>query len=315
MASVLVTGGAGFIGSHLCERLADQHEEVIVLDDFSSGSLANIADLERRGRARVRVIQDSITNIRAHGESLATIKVVYHLAALISGYYSLQDPEAYLATNIVGLIRLIDCIKHVPRVRVVFASSSALYGNNPTRLCSESTAVAPTTIYALSKCAGEQTLEIYSQKYGFDYVSLRFFSVYGPRQSPNHPYANVAGKFLHAAATGAPVRLYGDGEQSRDFVYVDDVVDALLLLSSSSQHKIYNIGTGIDTTINGLMDQIECITGQALKVERCGPWPNDIRAICADTSRLQREFGFSAGTTLANGLAHSFQYIRNRLVG
>jgi len=308
MAKTLVTGGAGFIGSHLCERLLAKGDEVIVLDNFSSGSRANLANLGDK----LHIIEDSLLNVKAHETALSGVTRVYHLAALISGYDSLHDPEAYVDVNTVGLLRLIEVLRGLKDVRLIFASSSTVYGNNPNPPCSETDSPSPLTMYALSKYNGEHTLSIYQSLYEFDYVCLRLFNVYGPRQSPNHPYANVTCKFSHAAANGQSVLLYGDGEQSRDFVYVDDVVDALLLVSDNSQHQLYNVGTGQDASINDLLREAGRAGGKPLEVERRGDWPNDIRAIRADISRIQEEFDFCPKVQLADGIDHTVQFFRNQ---
>jgi UDP-glucose 4-epimerase len=166
-------------------------------------------------------------------------------------------------------------------------------------------------MYALSKLTGEHTLRLYSELHGFDYVCLRLFNVYGPRQSPDHAYANVTCKFSYAAATGGGVRLYGDGEQSRDFVFVDDVVKALMLVSEpGSRHKIYNVGTGADASINTLLREAERLGGGKLAVEQHAAWANDIRVIRADVSRLEQEFGYRPEVKLADGLARTVEYFR-----
>lgn len=304
---VLVTGGAGFIGSHLCDRLIGGGTDVIVLDDFSSGARENIAHLG----GRVRIIEDSLLNIAAHADALAGVTRIYHLAALISGYDSLNEPETYVDTNLVGMLRLIDVAKGLPGVRIMFASSSTVYGNNPAPVCSEASEANPLTMYALSKLTGEHTLRLYSELHGFDYVCLRLFNVYGPRQSPDHAYANVTCKFSYAAATGGSVRLYGDGEQSRDFVFVDDVVKAFMLVSEpGSRHKIYNVGTGADASIKTLLREAERIGGGALAVEQHAAWANDICVIRADVSRLEQEFGYRPEVKLTDGLARTVEFFR-----
>jgi UDP-glucose 4-epimerase len=304
---VLITGGAGFIGSHLCDSLINAGAEVIILDDFSSGQRENIAHLD----GRVRLIEASVLDIARHREALTGVTRIYHLAALISGYDSLHEPEAYVDTNLVGLLRLIEVARTLPGVRIIFASSSTVYGNNLAPVCSETSEVNPLTMYALSKLTGEHTLRLYGELHGFDHVSLRLFNVYGPRQSPNHPYANVTCKFSYAAATGGGVQLYGDGEQSRDFVFVDDVVEALMLVSEpGSRHKIYNVGTGAAASIKTLLREVEKLAGSELEVKRHAAWANDIHWIRADVFRLEQEFGYRPRVTLADGLARTVEYFR-----
>lgn len=303
----LLTGGAGFIGSHLCDRLVAEGHEVVVVDDFSLGRWENIAHLG----GRIRVIEDSQVNISAHRGALEGVSRVYHLGALISGQDSLADPEAYLHANVTGLLRVLEVTGTLPGARIVFASSSTLYGDDPEPLRSESSAVAPPTIYALSKYAAELALAIYQVQHAYSYVSLRLFNVYGPRQNPDHPYANVTCKFSAAAAGDGRASLYGDGEQSRDFVYVDDVVDAFMLVSEASRHPVYNVGSGVSTSINRLLEHVAVAAHRPLSIERRPPWPNDIRAARADISRLATEFGFAPRVSLADGLSRTIEHFRH----
>ena len=309
MAKILVTGGAGFIGSHLCDRLVGEGHQVIVLDDLSSGRLRNIRQLQ----GKVRFIHDSVLSLPAYADVLAGVTRVYHLAALISSYDSLRNPDEYLDVNLRGLLRVIELSQRAPEVRIIFASSSTVYGNQSGAFCRESDYLAPMTVYALSKCAGEHLLAMYSSMYGFSYVCLRLFNVYGSRQSPDHPYANVTCKFSAAAACGAPILLYGDGEQSRDFVFVDDVVRALLLVADASAERIYNVGTGTDTKINQLVTALESLAGSHLTVTKMPAWPNDIREIRADVARLQKEFGFRPSVNISEGLRRTVDWFRSEV--
>jgi UDP-glucose 4-epimerase len=233
------------------------------------------------------------------------------LAALISGYESLKEPDAYLRANVQGLLRVIEACRTLDRPRIVFASSSTVYGIEGDGARSESTPPRPMTMYALSKLIGEQMLEMYRELVGYDDVSLRLFNVYGPRQRPDHPYANVTCRFSHAAAHGEPVTLYGNGSQSRDFVFVTDVVDALLRVAMPAPSRIYNIGTGRDTTLLTLLDTIERIGGYRLEVARREPWLNDIRTMRADVSKMHEELGIKTETTLRDGLEHTIAWFRN----
>jgi UDP-glucose 4-epimerase len=308
MARILVTGGAGFIGSHLCDRLAaDPTNEIVVIDDLSTGRLENLS----APRSRIRFIEDSVANISRHADQLRDVTRIYHLAALISSQDSLKEPKAYVDTNINGLLSLLAVCRQLQRPRIVFASSSTVYGASEGTVRRESDPARPITMYALSKYASEHILAMYQPLLGYDYVCLRLFNVYGPRQSPHHPYANVTCKFAEAAARGSSVRLYGDGAQSRDFVYVDDVVDAFLRLSSPTTNHIYNVGTGRDVTIGALLGLVETVGGRKLVVERCPPWPNDIRAIRADIARLRQDAGFEPRVSLADGLRKTIEFFRD----
>jgi UDP-glucose 4-epimerase len=303
-----VTGGAGFIGSHLVSRLAALGHEVVVLDDLSWGAEQNLPKV--RG---VEFIHDDVRNVAAHAGRLTTVTRVFHLAALISGYDSLKEPEAYVATNIVGLTRVIEFCRKLARPRLVFASTSGVYGNSDAQTRRETDAPQPATVYALTKLAGEHLLDMYRDQVGYDDVSLRLFNVYGPRQNPDHPYANVTCKFAKAAALNEPVKLYGDGTQTRDFVYVDDVVDVMLAVSEkSTRRRVYNVGTGVDTSIASLLETVQRLAGAKLAIEQCPPWPNDIQTIRADVTRLRDDLGWEPKASLSTGLAHTIEFFRER---
>lgn len=304
--SYLVTGGAGFIGSHLCDALLAEGHRVVVLDNFCSGKRANLA----AATGELTLIEGDIHSIADHAQAIGRVDTIVHLAALISGYDSLSDPDAYQDVNVRGLQRVIDFAAQTGIKRIVFASSSTVYGNRDGLILSEATLPDPLTVYALTKLAGEHLLKLYGELHGFSHCSLRLFNVYGPRQATDHPYANVTCKFSHAAANGLPVKLYGDGEQSRDFVYVGDVVRALSAVLHASSSNLYNVGTGSAARINDLVSELGQITGKALATEQCEPWANDIRTIKADPSRFADEFGFRPQVGLRDGLEKTVDFFR-----
>lgn len=303
MAKILITGGAGFIGSHLCDRLVERGDEVIILDDLSSGSAHNLV----KSADKVRMIQGDVLDMGPHREALRGVSHIFHLAALISGYDSLKAPDQYIDLNLKGLMRVIELARD-EGARISFASSSTVYGNGTSDVRSESDAPSPLTMYALSKLAGEHMLEMYRLLYGVEYVALRFFNVYGPRQSPTHPYANVTCKFSQAAALSAPIKLYGEGTQTRDFVHVDDVVASLLETMGGAPRRVYNVGTGEDHAILELIQTLERISGRPFEIERLAPWPNDIRKIIADVSALTTETAWRPRVSLEEGLAQTVAY-------
>lgn len=305
--SYLVTGGAGFIGSHLVEALLADDHRVVVLDNFVSGKRENLAG----AKGDLSVVEGDIRSIDELAGDIGDVDSIIHLAALISGYDSLSNPDNYFDVNVRGLLCLIDFAakRHVPRI--VFASSSTVYGNQEGVALTEDTPACPLTVYALSKLAGEHLLRVYGAMRGFTHCSLRLFNVYGPRQAPDHPYANVTCKFSHAAANGLPVSLYGDGEQSRDFVYVADVVSAFMAVLEQSNQPIYNVGTGRTARINDLIEELGKIGGTALTVSPQPPWSNDIRSIRADTSRFAAEFGFRPQVALSDGLRRTVDFFRD----
>jgi UDP-glucose 4-epimerase len=308
MAKVLVTGGAGFIGSHLVDRLLDQGHRVVVLDDFSSGSRKYLP----AAHDGLEVIADSIRNVERYADRFRDVERVFHLAALISGYESLETPDAYFDTNVTGLLHVLRACRNMARPRVIFASSSGVYGNSDAPVRMETDLPRPATVYALTKLNGEHLLDMYRGHYAYDDVSLRFFNVYGPRQSKDHPYANVTCKFSWAGATGAPVVLYGDGEQTRDFVHVTDAVRALLKVSEGpTPRRVYNVGTGDDASIASLLEMVQSIAGRRLVIDRRPPWPNDIRRIRADVSALRDDLGLVTTIPIREGLATTIEYFRS----
>ncbi len=305
---VLITGGMGFIGSHLCDALLEEGHEVIVLDDLSSSSTTNLSPEHLE---RITFIEASVFDIHEHRDALEGVEHIFHLAALISGYDSLKEPDAYIDLNIRALMRILELARDLGGVKLSFASSSTVYGNGEAHVRSETLVPEPMTMYALSKLAGEHMLEMYHKLYGFDYVALRLFNVYGPRQNPSHPYANVTCKFSQAAALDNPIKLYGDGLQTRDFIYVGDVVSAFMATMHPTPRRLYNVGTASDHSIKHLIDVLEGISGTPFDIEQCEEWPNDIRQIRADISRITEELGWRARTDLDEGLARTVDYFRD----
>ena len=302
----LVTGGAGFIGSHLCEALLRRGDSVVVLDNMVSGSASNLGAV----KDQVQIITGDVRNLPALEGQIPRVDAVIHLAALLSGFDSLAVPDDYEDVNVRGTLRVIDFVARRKIPRIVFASSSTIYGANSGQLLSETTPPAPLTVYALTKLVGEHLLDLYGRMHGFSHCSLRLFNVYGPRQATDHPYANVTCKFSHAAANDIPVKLFGDGEQSRDFVYVADVVEAFISVLPGAKFPIYNVGTGQEHSINDLRRLLGEITNRPLQIEQCDAWANDIRRIRADTSRLVNEFGLGPRVPLSQGLAATTDFFR-----
>jgi len=305
MSKVLVTGGAGFIGSHLVERLLQDGHEVIVADDFSYGSRAHLA-----GCPGVRVLTTDVLDLPAHAAELAGVEVIFHLAALISSQDSLREPRRYFDTNVTGTLRVIETAAAVGARRIVLASSSTVYGNSAEPVKREDMLPQPITVYALSKLASEHLLALYAPIHGFSHVSLRLFNVYGPRQSPDHPYANVTCKLAHSVSHSRAIDVYGDGDQSRDFVYVDDVVGAFLAVALRSERTVYNVGSGASHSINELVAAVQRVSGTPLVRRDLPPWPNDIRSIRADTQLIARDHGYAPKVSLDEGLRRSVEYFR-----
>jgi UDP-glucose 4-epimerase len=304
---VILTGGGGFIGSHLAEALVALGDRVTVIDNFVSGKRENLSAVADR----IDLIEGDFKTLASHAERIGKANAVIHLAALISGHDSLVDPLPYEQTNVLGLHALIEFVRKKRIGRVLFASSSTVYGQQPEIEVTERTLPRPTSVYALSKLAGEHLLDMYGKLHGFSHCSLRLFNVYGPRQATDHPYANVTCKFANAAAKGLPVLRYGDGNQSRDFVYVSDVVDAFVAALDGAKADIYNVGTGSDHSINDLLDALAELSGKSVAVEDRPPWPNDIRRIRANMDRFEGDFGFRPAVEIGQGLAATVEFFRS----
>ncbi|MER9565899.1 NAD-dependent epimerase/dehydratase family protein [Mesorhizobium sp. M0571] len=306
MSSYLITGGAGFIGSHLCDILLARGDRVVVVDNFLSGKRQNLP----AAHPNISVLNGDIRDIAKFRSEIGDVDAIVHLAALISGYDSLRTPDEYVDVNVTGLQRVIDFAATQRIRRIVFASSSTVYGNTDLSSIDESITPAPVTVYAASKLFGEHLLAMYAKLHGYSYCSLRLFNVYGPRQAVDHPYANVTCKFSYAAAHALPIKKFGDGGQSRDFVYIADVVDAFVSVLDETGNGLYNIGTGTSNSINALISELEKITNSTLGVELLDPWPNDVRRIQADTAKYVTTFGRRPKVSLREGLERTVDFFR-----
>lgn len=287
----VVTGGAGFIGSHLVEALAGRGDVVTVLDDLSSGKEAN---LDGVGRS-VRFVRGDVRDASALDAVFAGAEVVFHLAALPSVDLSVQDPERSHDINATGTLRVLDAARRARVRRVVFASSSAVYGDNPDQPCREDAAPRPLSPYAASKYAGELYARVYATAFGLETVSLRFFNVFGARQDPSSHYAAAVPRFIDALLDGRAPEVHGDGEQTRDFVHVRQVVEAMLLAveaPAAASGNAYNIASGASITINDLVRTLARVTGSERSAERKAARPGDVRHSAASIDRARRDLGF-----------------------
>lgn len=295
---VVVTGGAGFVGSHLAARLAAKNE-VIVLDDMSVGKLANLAHM----RNRVEVVKGSVLDPRAVKKAISGAGVVFHLAALTSVPESVEQPLAYAEANVMGTINVLVAARDAGAKRVVFASTCAVYGGSAGPL-TEDLPPDPISPYAVTKLACEYFCRTMSQEDGVGVVSLRLFNVYGPRQSADSQYASVVAKFCEAAARNRPATLYGDGFQTRDFVYASDVAEAFERAAEAPNAggQVINVGSGKDTSILELLRLVGEVRGKPLEVARKPPRTGDVRESRADTSRARTLLDFTPTTPLRRGL-------------
>jgi nucleoside-diphosphate-sugar epimerase len=298
---VLVTGGAGFIGSHLVDALLERRARVRVLDDLSSGRRENLA----AAGSAVEFLAGDVRDVGACVDACRGPRYVFHQAARGSVPRSLEDPATTVAVNVAGTANLFAAARDAGVARVVYASSSSVYGDSATLPKREGEEGRPLSPYALSKVMNEQLAEVFAGCYGLELIGLRYFNVYGPRQSPEGPYAAVVPLLFAAARDGRRPRIHGDGEQSRDFTYVADAVEANLLAAgapAAACGRAYNVAAGGRTTINALARAVAEAAGTDLDPEHGPPRPGDVRHSQADPEAAAAALGFRARVTVAEGL-------------
>jgi UDP-glucose 4-epimerase len=300
MSICLVTGGAGFIGSHLVEALLERGRAVRVLDDFSTGSPANLAAV----RDRVEVIDGDITDLATVQAAMRGVGVVFHQAALASVPRSVADPLATHRACVDGTLHVLVAARDAGARRVVYAASSSAYGNSDRLPKSEKDPTAPLSPYAAAKLAGENYCAAFTEVYGLETVRLRYFNVFGPRQSPDSPYAAVIPRFLEALTAGRSPVIHGDGQQSRDFTFVADVVQANLLAASAPGvgGRVYNVACGRRTTLLQLVEYLNRLLGTSVAPTHTPPRPGDVRHSQADIERARTDLGYRPTTEVAAGL-------------
>jgi UDP-glucose 4-epimerase len=295
----LVTGGAGFIGSNLVDALVDRGDDVRVLDNFSTGFRANLEGLE------VDVVEGELRSYERVHAAVRGIEVVYHLGALGSVPRSVQDPLTSSAVNVEGTLNVLLAARDEGVRRVVFASSTSVYGTSPELPTLESMPPDPISPYGVAKLAAERYCISFSRVYhSFETVVLRYFNVFGPKQSPHSQYAAAIPLFIAAVDQGEPVTIYGDGEQSRDFTYVANVVDATIRAAEAAavSGRIFNVAAGAPATLNHVADTIGGILGKPVERRFEPPRPGDIRHSWADITAAQEAFGYEPSVDLATGL-------------
>lgn len=301
---ILVTGGAGFIGSHVCERLVRSDHDVVVLDDLSTGLTSNIEHLP------VTLIEGSITTPPAVREAMQGVDAVAHLAALGSVPRSIDDPATTFQTNAVGTLNVLEAAR-AHGAHVTFASSSSVYGSVPTLPRTEDLPTRPISPYGASKLAAESLVLAYSSAYNMRNIALRFFNVYGPRQRPDGPYAAVIPRFINAALTGSPIDIHGTGEQSRDFTYVDTVahvVEQALTQPGLRPTTPINLAFGTTTSINQIASTVEGILGVNLERHHTPSRPADITASTNNPALLHRTFPDVTDVTITAGLTQTCEW-------
>jgi UDP-glucose 4-epimerase len=304
----LVTGGAGFIGSHLVAALVDQGWDVTVLDNLSSGYQTNLESVKDKNH----FVKGDIKDERTLNRIVKGCEVVFHLAAVVSVTQTVKDPVASALVNELGAIRVLDAARKNGIRRVVLSSSSAVYGDAPQLPKSESMIPSPMSPYAVQKLTNEYYAELYHRLYGLETVCLRYFNVYGPRQDPSSPYSGVISIFMLRAIKGEAPSIYGDGGQTRDFVFVKDVVQANLLAASheAAPGKVFNIGTSNSVSINGLWEMIARLARCHLPAKHEASRPGDIVHSLASIQRAKDLLGFQPEVSFEEGLRQTFAWYR-----
>ncbi len=305
MEKVIVTGGAGFIGSHLAEELARRGYQVTILDDLSTGEMENIKELLKKGS--VQFIQDSITNFSLLKELFQGAIYVFHQAALPSVPRSVKDPLAASEVNITGTLNVLLAARDNKVRKVVYASSSSVYGDTPTLPKKEDMVPHPQSPYAVSKLAGEHYCRVFQEVYGLATACLRYFNVYGPRQNPDSQYAAVIPRFIRWASEGSPLIIFGDGEQTRDFTFIADAVEANILAAEGNASGVFNIGRGKSIAINELAQLVIKLTGNNVEPVHREPREGDIRHSLADISKA-RTLGYEPRYNLEEGLEETRKF-------
>ena len=306
-----MTGGAGFIGSHVAERLLRQGGRVRILDNFSTGRHENIP-FEREFGDRLELVEGDLRDLPTVTRAVDGAGVIYHQAAMRSVPRSIDDPLGANENNVTGTLHILEAARRAGVRRVVYASSSSVYGDNPELPKREDQALMPISPYAVSKAADEQYARVWTKIYGVETVGLRYFNVFGPRQDPASEYAAVIPRFILWGLRGTPLEVHGDGEQSRDFTYIDNVVEANLLAAQAPDvgGEAFNVGCGDRTSLLQVIAQIEKLTGRRLERRHHPRRSGDPAHTLADVSKAKRMLGYSPLVDFPEGLRRTVEYFK-----
>ncbi len=308
MATCVVTGGAGFIGSSIVRALVARGDRVRVVDDFSTGKLENLAEL----RGKITLLKGSVCDARLVRRAVKGADVVFHQGARASVPRSIEDPLGTNEANVKGTLVLLAASRDAGVRRVVYAASSSAYGDQPTLPKVETMAPRPLSPYAVSKLAGEHYCQAFTASYGLETVCLRYFNIYGPRQDPNSAYAAVIPKFIAAMLRGERPVIFGDGEQSRDFTFIEDCVVANLLAATApgAVGRTLNIGCGRRYTLNQLVALLNKLLGTAIEPVYEPPRRGDVRHSQASIAAARRFLGYKPRFSLEQGLRKTIEWFR-----
>jgi nucleoside-diphosphate-sugar epimerase len=306
----LVTGGGGFIGSHLVERLLRDGHSVRVLDNFATGRRENLLPF----LGDVELVEGDLQSYERAHTAVRGVEVVFHQAALPSVPRSVQDPLTSNASNVIGTLNILLAARDSGVQRVVYASSSSVYGANNQLPKTEALAPEPVSPYAVAKLAGENYCRSFHHVYGLETVALRYFNVFGPRQDPLSQYAAVVPNFIMALLERRPLTVHGDGEQSRDFTYVDNIVEAnvLAMVAEEASGRVFNAACGRRATVNELITEVERATGGSAQIHYTDARPGDIRDSSADISHARSALGYEPTVQLREGLERSVEFFASR---
>lgn len=308
--TILITGIAGFIGSHLAHSALAQGYDVRGIDDFSSGHEANLAPFGDQ----IQLLRGSVTSLELLRHATKGVDCVFHHAAIVSVPQSMERPVRNHDVNLGGTMNVLLAAREAGVRRVVFASSSSVYGE-PTELpIGENTPADPLSPYAVSKASGELYMRMFSRSFGVETVCLRYFNVYGPRQDPTSPYSGVLARFIMQMSAGLQPTIFGDGNQTRDFVYVNDIASANLLACSAPSHRVngrvFNVATGRGTSLNRLYAILQGITGYRRPPLYAEPRLGDIRRSVADIASVRESLDFSPSTSIEEGVSRTVEWSR-----
>ncbi|MGA7744062.1 MAG: SDR family oxidoreductase [Polyangia bacterium] len=307
---IVITGGAGFIGSALARALVARGDDVLVLDNFSSGKRENLKDVS----TGLAVVEGDILDASVLDRAFAGADVVFHEAAIPSVPRSLAAPLASHNANATGTLNVLEAARRCQVRRVVYAGSSSAYGEPPSLPVVESMAPAPLSPYAASKLAGEHYCRVYARVFGVQAVILRYFNVFGPRQDPNSQYAAVIPRFITAALQGQPATVFGDGEQSRDFCFIDNVVEANLRAADADgvSGKIFNIACGTGTSLNRVLALLGESLARPIAARHEPARAGDVRHSLADIAQAKAMLGYTAAVDFPTGLQRTLAWFRQQ---
>jgi nucleoside-diphosphate-sugar epimerase len=313
MSVYVVTGGGGFIGSHIVEELIHRNETVKVIDNFSTGKRQNLEPFEDD----VEIIEADIADAKNLADFLKGTDFVIHQAAIPSVPKSILDPVKSHHANVNGTLRLLEACRAAGVKRVVYASSSSLYGDSPTLPKQEGMMPKPLSPYGAQKLFAEIYCQVFTRAYGLETVSLRYFNVFGPRQDATSQYSGVLALFIPAVLEGRRPKIYGDGLQSRDFTYVRNVVEANLLACHAPgvAGQVFNVACGDRITVNAMLQHVNKITGKDISPVYADPRPGDIKHSHADITLAREHLGYQPMVSFEEGLRHTIEWYRNNLLG